>query len=253
MFNLWGKIRLDGGEAKKDAEKAGKGIGQSIGSTVQAQFKGTLLRFLGAGAVIGVVKNIMQQAVQIQRDALKEGISVEAFQELSKGAERLGISVAELRKAAPDIPSFGRFMELIQSRGGIMDQKTIDAFNRLSDSLVTFTAAVAPYIARVLEDATNILGGAPGAYSGFGTAARGALSGNPMMMQAGYDTWLKGVDRIVHGDRFKTPQGGGSSSELVNVTRDVQNAINKQGENQTRELKGVREALSPSSGASGFW
>src|SRR6187399_3262222 len=99
MFNLWGKIRLDGAEAKKDASKAAGQLSKDFGQ----QFKSGVLRFVGAGAIISVVQHQMRQAMEITKGSVKSGLSVEAFQELTKGAELLGVSMEELRELAPQL------------------------------------------------------------------------------------------------------------------------------------------------------
>src|SRR6186713_1372065 len=153
MFSLWGKIRLDGAEAKRDAAKAG----QSMGNVVGQQFSGALKRFIGAGAILGFVNNQLSQARDISRGSTRAQLSPEAYQEMFTAAEMLGTSIDKLQEVAPQMgKDFVDLMAFIRSRGGIIPDKAVEDLEKVNNAMIsgkgpgaTATAGALDFLARL--------------------------------------------------------------------------------------------------------
>jgi len=130
-------------ESERAAEKSGSAAGKAFGG----QFKSAVMRFIGAGAVISQVQKLMQESVRIQGEAMREGLGVEQMQELQRAAELTGMTIEELRKAAPEIAGpFTDMMNAIRESGGFLDAATV---NQLSDAAFTlrgFVRDLAPLV-----------------------------------------------------------------------------------------------------------
>lgn len=97
------------------AKRAGDVVGKEFGT----QMKQTVLRYIGAGAIINVIRKTMTDAMQVQGEAIREGLGVEPMQELAKAAAAAGMTVKELREAAPGVAdSFVKLMEAVKGSGG---------------------------------------------------------------------------------------------------------------------------------------
>ena len=211
MFSLWGKIRLDGTEAKKDAAKVGTAFGNQIGQ----QFSSTMKRFIGAGALISLGQRQVAQATAISTGAGKAGISVEAFQELTKAADHFGISVEELQKVAPQLGKpFEEYMDLIRKKGGIMDKDTVAALVKTGETVEGITNQMAPGIAGATDFTGRTINALTDFWSkvyGGGTAAVGALRGDEDLERLGEAMWDNAGNPFRH---FSTPAAVGESEQM---------------------------------------
>ena len=143
------KRTLDG--TGKDAREAGSNAGKYFGQ----QFKSQVLRFVGIGAVVGQVNKMMSEATRIRAEAAKEGIGVEGFQELTRAAELTGMTIDELRKAAPEISQpLSDLMAAIRESGGILDKDTVESLSAAAAELKSFTRDLAPIVSSLVSGLT---------------------------------------------------------------------------------------------------
>jgi len=124
MFSLWGKIKLDGAEAKRDAQRIGSQVAREFGQ----QFRSTLRRFVGIGAILGGVSHGMNEAEEIQRGAARMGLSTEAYQRLRQASDDFGTSPEELARMAPSMgPEFQNYIRGLRQNRPILDPEAIRA------------------------------------------------------------------------------------------------------------------------------
>jgi len=219
MFNLWGKIRVDGTEAKKDAAKAGQSIAQSMGKEMRQQFKGGIMRFLGAGAVLGFATGQMGRAGEITRGASRMGIGTDAFQELEMLAEKFGISVEEAREMGRTDPlKFVSAMESIRGSKGILDKETVSGLKEASDAVKELKIEATPAVAKSANLATRAL----------------RFPGESMAGWAAF--------RDLINTKFGSPANAIALQRLISLQ-----------ESQLNELRGIKDNLAPTHGASGSW
>lgn len=144
------KRTLDG--TGKDAREAGSNAGKYFGT----QFKNQVLRFIGIGAVVSQVSKVIGEAVRIQGEAMREGLGVEAMQELQRAAELTGMTVEELRKSAPEVAgAFTEMMQTIQKSGGILDADTVRELSNASFALKDFARDLAPLLVKPVVEGAN--------------------------------------------------------------------------------------------------
>lgn len=123
-------------KAKAEISKEGGNLGKAFGE----QFKGFVMGYIGAGAIAGAVKKLVGDAAKIEQGATKLGVSIEAFQELTKAAEAVGMTVEELQQAAPKIAKeFTALMDSVQKSGGILDKDTVERLNDAAHEMNSFT------------------------------------------------------------------------------------------------------------------
>lgn len=138
---------------KGPADKAGSDAGKAFGS----QFKSVVLRFIGAGAIISQVQKVMQEAVKIESNATREGIGVEAMQELQRAAELTGLTIKELQETAPMVAKeFVAMMDSIKTGGGFLDKDTVQQLSDAAFELNRFVSSAAPLVTWLLQ-AANLL------------------------------------------------------------------------------------------------
>jgi len=178
---------MEGG--KSAAAKGGRESGSEFGKQFGKQIKSAVMSFIGAGAIIGAIRKQIGDATKLTADAAKEGLGVEAMQELQKAAELTGMSVKELREAAPEVAeAFTKLMESVRSSGGILDAATVqqlaDAgqdFKELQGNLVPGIA----FLARALNGAMTFLQRLGQFYVGAATGVAGVVTGNADWEQVG--------------------------------------------------------------------
>jgi hypothetical protein len=160
------------------ASQAGKVAGKELGT----QFKSAVMAYIGAGAIIGAARKLMGEAQKLTSDAMKEGVDVEALQELQKAAELTGMTIKDLREAAPDsIEKFTELMDAIQNSGGLLDKDVVEDLQFAADTLEEVTNSFAPILGGLVRGFEFIReGGERGIMNaiGLGTKVRGFLSGS---------------------------------------------------------------------------
>lgn len=138
--------------AKEGGKKAGKEGGSEFGKEFGNQVKGAVMSVIGAGAILGAVKTQIQNAAKLTKEAAKQGIPVEAMRELEIAAEAVGMSVDDLRSAAPAV--VGQFIELmdaVKASGGIIDEETVKKLSELNADLKNLSSSVAVVIGPIVK------------------------------------------------------------------------------------------------------
>lgn len=180
-------------DTKKEAHTGGETVGKAFG----AQFKAGMMRFVGAGAIISTFVKAAKDALQIDAGAIKLNVSPEAFQELTKAAEMLGMSVDELRQVAPEAAKeFEDMMSKIREGGGILDSQTVemladtaDAFDELWTKIQPGLGFIAKTIGWLVGQGQRVATANAGmAMAGFGSAKR-LLTGDSTEQQAGVELY----------------------------------------------------------------
>jgi hypothetical protein len=156
-----------------------------------------MMRFVGAGAIISTFVKAAKDALQIDAGAIKLNVSPEAFQELTKAAEMLGMSVDELRQVAPEAAKeFEDMMSKIREGGGILDSQTVemladtaDAFDELWTKIQPGLGFIAKTIGWLVGQGQRVATANAGmAMAGFGSAKR-LLTGDSTEQQAGVELY----------------------------------------------------------------
>jgi len=138
--------------AKEGGKKAGNEAGGSFGKEFGNQVKGAVMSVIGAGAILGAVKNQITNAAKLTKEAAKEGIPVEAMRELEIAAEAVGMSVEELRSAAPlVVRQFIELMDAVKASGGIIDEATVKQLAELNADLKNLSSSVAVVIGPIVK------------------------------------------------------------------------------------------------------
>lgn len=144
MIGLLFRIGGDNSPFKKamnDTKATARQKGGEVGKEFGTQFKSAVMSFIGAGAIIAALKKAMTAAVKIEQGAIKLDISTDAFQELTKAAELLGMSVDELKEVAPKAAKeFEDLMQTVRDSGGIIDANAVSALADASDVFDQATA-----------------------------------------------------------------------------------------------------------------
>jgi hypothetical protein len=144
--------------AKEGGKKAGKEGGSEFGKEFGSQVKGAVMSMIGAGAILGAVKSQIQNAAKLTKEAAREGIPVEAMQELQRAAEATGSSIESLRDAAPEVASeFMALIEAIKASGGIIDAETVKRLSDLEKDLKSLTGSVAVIIGPIVTAVSTVL------------------------------------------------------------------------------------------------
>lgn len=151
LFKFFGDSKplvAEGDKAKAALSKKGGEVGKAFGE----QFKGAVMGFVGAGAIIGAVRKMAQDAVRIRAEAAIEGVGVEEFQKLEIAAKSVGMSVSELREAAPGLASeFAALMDAVESSSGIMDAGTVKNLADAAAELGKFTGPISQLVAGLVH------------------------------------------------------------------------------------------------------
>lgn len=185
--------QLRGAMAKAKGEAVSGGIG--AGKAFADQFKAGMMRFIGAGALISALKNAAQQALQVQTGSIKLDLDPEAFQELTKAAELLGMSVEELQTVAPTVAKeFDALMESIREGGGILDSETVATLADTADAMERLWGQMQPALGFFVKSVSWLVGQGERVaetYAGFGMAAYGSakrmITGNDDIQRAGVE------------------------------------------------------------------
>lgn len=185
------QLRSELNRAKKDSTSGGVAAGKAFAD----QFKAGMMRFLGAGALISALQKAAQQALQIQAGSVKMDLSPEAFQELTKAAELLGMSVEELQTAAPTVAKeFESLMESIREGGGILDSETVATLADTADAMERLWGQMQPALGFFVKSASWLIGQGQRVaetYTGLGMAAYGSVkrmvTGNDDIQRAGVE------------------------------------------------------------------
>ena len=138
--------------AKQGGKLAGKAAGDEVGKQVGAQIKAGIMRYLGAGALLGAVKKFSEEASEIVKGAMAAGLSTDAYQELQAAMKQTGLSMEELQKSAALAPAeFTRLMETIRANGGIIPQDAIDGLRKTKELMDGMKADSMAGIFKVLD------------------------------------------------------------------------------------------------------
>lgn len=181
---------MDGG--KTAATKGGREAGSEFGKQFNQQVKSAVMSFIGAGAIIGAIRKQITEATKITGDAARAELGVEQMQELQRAAELVGMTVEELRAAAPEVvDEFTALMEAIRDSGGILDEETVrtlaDAgadFKDISNSLAPAVALLAKSLAMIPRAVNFGAGLITQAQGVFGRDAETQQAGEEMMLEA---------------------------------------------------------------------
>lgn len=170
---------------KGPADKAGSDAGKAFGQ----QFKSVVLRFIGAGAIVSQVQKIMQEAVRIESDAMREGMGVESMQELQRAAEQTGLTIKELQETAPMVTKeFVAMMESVKSAGGFLDKATVESLADAAYELNRFTRDLAPLVSGLTWFVNQVVRFTKiGVGQGFalGYKGLGSLAGSDLLKEQG--------------------------------------------------------------------
>lgn len=170
---------------KGPADKAGSDAGKAFGQ----QFKSVVLRFIGAGAIVSQVQKIMQEAVRIESDAMREGMGVEAMQEIQRAAEQTGLTIKELQETAPMVAKeFVAMMESVKSAGGFLDKATVESLADASYELNRFTRDLAPLVSGLtwfVNQFVRFMKIGVGQGFALGYKGAGALTGSDLLKEQG--------------------------------------------------------------------
>lgn len=184
-------------DAKKTAAKGGSDVGKEFAN----QFKSGMMRFLSAGAIISALQKAMADAVRIEGGALRMDISPEAFQELSKAAEMLGMSVDELKQMAPEAAAeFEALMQSIRENGGILDAETVALLSDTSDAMGRLWAQMQPALGMFVKSVSWVTGQGQKwltVASGSAMDIAGRMTGDASLKQAGIDLQREGMAQEV--------------------------------------------------------
>lgn len=196
------QFRREVDKTKKDAASGGVGAGKAFAD----QFKAGMMRFLGAGALISALQKAAQQALQVQTGSIKMDLSPEAFQELTKAAELLGMSVEELQTVAPSVANeFEALMESIREGGGILDADAVQTLADTADTFERVWSQIQPGLGLFAKSVSWLLGkGQQVAEANIGAAmaiygrAKKRATGNDDIERAGVELALEAAERDVH-------------------------------------------------------
>lgn len=198
LFNINGDSSGFRKEMDKTKQVASKG-GDEVAKAFGAQFKSAMLGVIGAGAIVGRIKKIVGEAVRIDSEALKEGLGIEAFQELERAAKATGMSIEDLRKAAPEAAAeFTRLMDTIRKDGGILDKATVQQLSDASAELERAVQMLAPVVVaavkfvnvelgRIIAGSKAITGALMPFAQVLGVRPKGVDSLGETLVQSGFD------------------------------------------------------------------
>lgn len=114
--------------APTEAAKAGKEAGSAFGKELGAQAKGALMSFIGAGAIVGMFRQAMEQARNIAKQGEKTGLGSLETQALNRASERTGLTPDELLARGRANPAaFAKLMSGIEAQGGFLGEGQVSA------------------------------------------------------------------------------------------------------------------------------
>lgn len=194
-------------------------VGAQAGSMIGQQFKAGIMRYIGAGAVLGGISSLASEASSIVKDAMSKDMGIEEFQVLTKAAEMANMTLEELLKTARDAPQdFKVLTDAARESGTVMSEDSVRKLSNLKDraeSTKGFFADLASYAVTQTEKAFY------GAFSGVGKAydslakAYGAPSLTPRapswMTQFG-EAGAETLTRLENPSLYANPVGDASRS-----------------------------------------
>ncbi len=190
LFKIMGDMspfRKAMADTKKEAHAGGDTVGKAFGQ----QFKAGMMRFVGAGAIISTFVKAAKDALQIDAGAIKLNVSPEAFQELTKAAEMLGMSVEELRLVAPEAAAeFETLIARIREGGGILDSQTVEMMADTADAFDELWTKIQPGLGFIAKSLGWIIGQGQKwltVASGSAMDIAGRVTGDKDLKQAGQE------------------------------------------------------------------
>lgn len=126
--------------AKKGGQKAGKEAGSAFGKEFGSQIKGAIGSAIGVSAILAAIKKSMAGATQIQVEARKLGVSVEAYQELQRASKYSGLSISDIETMAKDNPA--KFKQTMAAAESTYPIKSADEIASLASADKSLTTAL---------------------------------------------------------------------------------------------------------------
>lgn len=115
-----------------DAQKGGDESGKMFAS----QFKAGIMKYIGIGALTGVITNLVKESAAIMEGAIKESLDPETFQILTKASEQSGKSLQELRELMKEFPrEYAAMSEAIRQQGGIISNQDVENLAQIERSM----------------------------------------------------------------------------------------------------------------------
>lgn len=233
MFYLSAKISGDATpiiDSFKKVEKAAKSSGTSAGQHFGNEFKSTMLRFIGAGAIISQVNRLVQQAVQIEAGAMREGLGIEAFQEMQRLAEMTGRSIKELRESgginSEVAEKLASALEAVRASGGILDSSTVQQLAEAAYEFRQATRAIAPVLSGALRlfNITREIGqrGMEATAGTWMTLMGGVFGNRPDWMETG-----AGIVRDAFTTPLESPSGNVRLAAERSAARELSDALHR--------------------------
>jgi|GEM_PF-6057532 len=146
IYKIMGDINPLKTALTKDAPAAAAKGGSETGKFFGAQFKGAVLKYIGAGAILGTITKLASDAARIVKDAAQANVGVEAVQELQKAAEKTGLSLDELKEKAMAAPKeFAALMKSIREAGGILSKEDVENFAKLDEMMSRIKSKAASF------------------------------------------------------------------------------------------------------------
>lgn len=209
MISLMFKILADAApwrktvtqDLPKDAKKAGSEAGKEFGQ----QMKSAIMSYIGAGAVLGALKDQATKAAEIMKEAAASRLGVEAFQELKAASDATGMSMEEIQKLAQQLPAeFEAMMKPIRESGKILSSEQIQELAQIKDVMIDAASAAGRLFSFVWKTGKVIASTvSAGAMAGAGAVASG-LGG------------ALGSDRLSQAGRFLTTTAEVSAEDMLN-------------------------------------
>jgi len=171
--------------AKEGGKRAGHAAGSEMGKVMGAQIKAGIMRYLGAGALLGALTKFATDASEVVKGAMQKGLSTDAFQEMQKAMELTGLSYDELVEKASLAPAeFTKLMETIRANGGIIPQDAIDGLKQTKELMDGMKSDSMVGLYKILDAIRQAW---YGLHAGLGAAYEtvGAATGNYPLMARG--------------------------------------------------------------------
>jgi hypothetical protein len=152
IYKIYGDINPIRKALTVDAPAAAAKGGSEAGKLMGAQFKSAILRYVGAGAVLGLVTQLASKAAETLKGAQKAGLDVEAYQELQKAVEQTGLSMEELLEKAKLVPKeFEEMMRSIRAQGGIISKGDVENLNEVNDMMTSIKSGALAFFASIWQ------------------------------------------------------------------------------------------------------
>lgn len=123
-------------QSLKEGEKAAKVSGGIMGKEIGGQLKASVMRYIGAGAILGELSKLAEKSSKILSGAAERSVGVEAFQELALAAEKSGLSIEQIQNLARELPvDFAKMMDGIRQGGGIIPEDEVRRFAEIKATM----------------------------------------------------------------------------------------------------------------------